>query len=791
MTLEAWGYPWGASPSGSVSLSPVNPSTTMNGSPLRLAFSSSSSPWTAALAAIGLLLCGSTAARAQNAGWGGPSFDSAESFPTGSKPESKLWWNDGIWWGCLWSEEAQSFTIHRLLARTETWLDTGIAVDSRPKSRADCLWDGTKLYIASHEYTDGVGGPGHALELYRYSYDPHADRYALDVGFPAVIGDAKTEALVIDEDSTGTLWAVWRAGSRVWFASTRGDDRSWSAPQVHPRSTSSLDEDDLASVVSFDGKIGVLWSDQVLDAYRFTFHEDGSPATTWSPLETVLSVPADDDISLRAARDGRVFVALSTHAAEVRLEVRSTTGTWTDHLVARNADDWCNPVLVLDEEDATLHVFGTTPIAQGAIHEKVAAMDAPVFAAGLGTPVIRVASRPALGEPTSTKQSVSSETGLVVLASHHTLRRYAHHHDSLGGPRPSVPVAVFHADPRAGFQPLRVQFLDASTGLPSNWAWTFGDGATSTQRNPVHTYTQAGQYSVSLRVSNGLGSDLQTRADFVRVDAPPTSLVVRAIADSDAYEGTPDTNRGGLPTLRIRGGRSSDYRSFVKFFVPPMPGQITSAEFVLGVVDDSSEDDGAVYRVSDDWGESTLTWDHMPSFPSNRIGDFGNATTGSTIGLDVSSAVRGSGTVSFGLRSTDFHSATYAARESDVPPELRLTLVQPFSARPEPRFESNRSSGTAPLAVQFFDASSGLVDSWTWDFGDGATSDLQNPSHTYALPGSYAVSLTVTNSRGATARSESGSLSVQPRAPRAPAPLAPDGPEAAPIPATSSRPASR
>ncbi len=51
--------------------------------------------------------------------------------------------------------------------------------------------------------------------------------------------------------------------------------------------------------------------------------------------------------------------------------------------------------------------------------------------------------------------------------------------------------------------------------------------------------------------------------------------------------------------------------------------------------------------------------------------------------------------------------------------------------------------GAAPLTVQFTDISTGPVVAWAWDFGDGATSQLQNPQHTFMQPGSYAVSLTV------------------------------------------------
>jgi PKD repeat protein len=705
------------------------------------------------LSTVGLLLLStSVAPSAQAAGFAGPSYAGALSVPTGSRSESKLWWNDGIWWGCLWSTAARSFTIHRRITSPESWFDTGVAVDARPKSRADCLWDGAKLYIASHEYSGGTGIPGDPLELYRYSYDPHADRYSLDVGFPTVIADAKSKSLVIEEDATGTLWAVWMQGLRVWIAHTQGDDRFWSTPLLHPRSTSDLDSGDIAAVVSFQGgRIGVFWSDQVASAFRFSFHENGASDTAWSPVETVLAGPAlaDDEFALRAASDGRVFAALQTNTDEIRLEVRSPAGFWADLPVAGDADNWSSPILVLDEEQRIVHVFGTHPSALGAIHEKTAPMDALGFSAGSGTALIRDPRNGAIAEASSTKQSVRGSTGLVVIASHEGLQRYAFATDSLGGPRPAVPAAAFFADVRQPFPPASVQFFDASSGEPSQWSWAFGDGTTSRNRNPVHTYAQAGQYTVSLRVTNALGSDERTRVDLVRVMSPPTSLVVLAIADGDAYQGRPDENRGALGTLRIRGGRDDDYRSFMKFFIPPVPGQITSAGLLLGCINDSSGDDGSLYRVGDDWTEPWLTWNDQPDVVGGSLGSLNGVRSGETIAMNVSSVVRASGTVSFGLKNTSFHSATYSSRQGPVPPMLQLDLAQPFSALPEPRFEANRLAGAAPLTVQFFDTSSGRVEAWDWDFGDGTHSDLENPSHVFAGPGRYTVSLTARNANGA------------------------------------------
>jgi PKD repeat protein len=73
-------------------------------------------------------------------------------------------------------------------------------------------------------------------------------------------------------------------------------------------------------------------------------------------------------------------------------------------------------------------------------------------------------------------------------------------------PAVNPPVARFTFTPSGGSAPLTVQFTDTSTGDPSQWYWSFGDGATSNERNPTHTFMEARRYEVQLTVSNPLGS---------------------------------------------------------------------------------------------------------------------------------------------------------------------------------------------------------------------------------------------------------------------------------------------
>ncbi len=79
---------------------------------------------------------------------------------------------------------------------------------------------------------------------------------------------------------------------------------------------------------------------------------------------------------------------------------------------------------------------------------------------------------------------------------------------------------------------------------------------------------------------------------------------------------------------------------------------------------------------------------------------------------------------------------------------------------PTAAFTGVPTNGTAPLAVNFTDASTDLPTSWNWNFGDGETSTAQNPSHTYNTAGSYTVVLTATNAQGSDAETKTNYITA-------------------------------
>lgn|GEM_PF-3986100 len=101
------------------------------------------------------------------------------------------------------------------------------------------------------------------------------------------------------------------------------------------------------------------------------------------------------------------------------------------------------------------------------------------------------------------------------------------------------PVADFYTSNWYGAGPFMVSFSDRSRGAePMTWHWDFGDGTTSDRQNPAHTYTKAGFYFVTLRVSNHFGSDGLTKSAFIKAGNPqPLTPVTPPVPEKKRPEG--------------------------------------------------------------------------------------------------------------------------------------------------------------------------------------------------------------------------------------------------------------
>jgi PKD repeat protein len=692
----------------------------------------------------------------------GPGLPGAGTTPSASKPESKLWFNDGSWWGSLWSTSAGDFHIFRLNKATQEWIDTGVQLDNRGGTRADTLWDGQHLYVASHGFTN-VATPKYPARLYRLSYDASRKTYVHDAGFPVAINDYKSETLVIDKDQTGTLWATWVQGTSVMVTHTvDGNDAVWAAPFVLPAEGAiGLDPDDISSVVQIGGdRVGIMWSNQKASKMYFAVHKNSDPAHRWTGEVAVSGRGnADDHISLKSDGFGFVYAVTKTSQIDdlrplVYLLVRAPIGGWLKFTVGREEDSHTQPILLLDETNRMIHVFMSSPQAGGTIYHKMAPMLLPTFPGGLGTAFIESGAAGVINSATSTKQNISSRTGIAVLAVQNDPGIYWHNTldiqapgleaDFSGGPRTAgVPFSVpfrdrtignpsswmwffgdggwsrqrnpsytyktpglygvtlvvtdnrgristirrpayidarpltadFTANPPAGERPITISFTDKTIGSPTSWSWRFGDGATSTQRNPSHLYTRAGNFSVTLTVRDAAGkTSSKTRMVSVMAAFPFTP-----VADAQVRSITADRNYGASPVLRVKHGGSAataeHYRTYIRFNVSGLNGTVVTARLRLYVTD-ASTGGGTVYVSPAGWDELGLAWLNAPAHIGGALGTFGavNPGTWAEVTLPASAFARGNGTYDLVIEGTHprHGMSEYQSREGANPPQLLL-----------------------------------------------------------------------------------------------------------------------
>lgn len=534
-------------------------------------------------AVIAVLVAGGLMAPASAAegdiGHQGPSYSGATYVPTSDKPQSKLWHAHGSWWANMFDTVSQDWHIFRLDRSSQTWVDTGVAVDTRAGTLADALWNGSHLYVASHVVTlSGASQANSPARLYRYSYSPATDSFTLDAGFPTTITTNSSESLTIDQDSTGTVWATWTqvdgSGVGAVHANNTVDAAgTWGTPFVLPVSGVNPAADDISTIVAFGGnKVGILWSNQRDGTVYWAVRNDGAARDQWRGSSAIRGTnEADDHLNVKAIqadRAGRVFAVVKTglessgsSAPQIRVLVfKPGTGSWSTTTFGTVGDCHTRPQLVLDETNNAVHVVATAPSAPGCSHSgaagtiygKSASMDNPVFPTGRGTPLIRDADSPGMNDVTATKQSVDGQTGLVLLASEKNTRRYWHADIALT--RTAAPAAAFSVTPATGEAPLAVQFTDTSSGNPTAWAWNFGDGATSTEQNPAHTYTGAGTYTVTLTAS-GSGGTGAAATRTVTVTDPVAQGSVTAGASTTALS---TVAAAGVTIARPAGVASGD-----------------------------------------------------------------------------------------------------------------------------------------------------------------------------------------------------------------------------------------
>ena len=339
-----------------------------------------------------------------------------------------------------------------------------------------------------------------------------------------------------------------------------------------------------------------------------------------------------------------------------------------------------------------------------------------------------------------------------------------------------APVAVISSSSTGGEAPITIDFDGSGstddTGIVE-YLWDFGNGATSDEITPSTTYTQVGEFVVTLLVTDEGGLTNQSSVT-ITVTAPADNEPPTAVAQVDptegvapltvSYDATGSTDDNGIVAYMwdFDNGELSDSAQGSIVFDQPgiyniqlevfdeegLSGQTT----VQIIVNNPNGNEAPVSRISANplSGNAPLEVDFIGSASTDDVGivsyswDFADGTTGTNVNETHLYTVPGVYIVTLTVEDNE------GLTDSET---VEILVLDPNNTAPIAQIAASSIFAQAPATIEFSSSASsddkGII-SYAWDFGDGGTSSLTNPSHEYTFGGIFEVTLTVTDLEGLT-----------------------------------------
>lgn len=314
-----------------------------------------------------------------------------------------------------------------------------------------------------------------------------------------------------------------------------------------------------------------------------------------------------------------------------------------------------------------------------------------------------------------------------------------------------VTARFTNSNPSSCTAPLTVSFTNNSAGPGIlSYQWNFGDGSLSTASNPSHTYTLPGVYSVALIATSSDGcSDTLRKANLVRVAAfqsnfnAPSSICTNTTTTLiNTTSPVPSSSTwyfsDGLVINDINATRSFNVPgNYTVKLVNDIGGCRDSVTKTITVSTRPTANFSAP-RPNGCQLPFTVNFTNQSAGAAAWLWDFGDGTTSTQASPSHVYDRFGSYTVKLVV--------TNSAGCKDSLTQNNLIRIEP----PIVSFTANPRSGCIPLTVNFKDSifSVDSVVSYFWDFGDGTSSALRTPTHTYTTDGGYNVKLVITTAGG-------------------------------------------
>ena len=284
-----------------------------------------------------------------------------------------------------------------------------------------------------------------------------------------------------------------------------------------------------------------------------------------------------------------------------------------------------------------------------------------------------------------------------------------------------------------------VIFSDLTSNSPNSWLWDFGDGNTSTQQNPTHTYTATGTYDVQLISYNNFGSDTVIQNNLIQVNLAntppsPASCIPQTQISGFGY-GITEFQIGGIH--KLSGNSSEGYSDFTCDSTLLYVGDF----YDVRAVHESPSDQN--FSMWIDLNNDGILDNNTELLLSNNNAD---STTGT---IQIPSIASLNTPLRLRIMSDFFFSGNLDPCTNPVYGQAEdYTVYLAINTNPPSVDFNSNTNYSCDGTVNFFDQSSNLPNAWYWDFGDGNSSIFQNPTHQYDSNGVYDVTLTVSNSYG-------------------------------------------
>lgn len=323
---------------------------------------------------------------------------------------------------------------------------------------------------------------------------------------------------------------------------------------------------------------------------------------------------------------------------------------------------------------------------------------------------------------------------------------------------PPVLSATASASPTTIVTGDTVDFTGAASGgsTPYTWNWDFGDGNTSTLQNPSHIYQQDGTFTATLTVTD---ANTNTSSDTVIINVVDNALTVSASADPTLVQmGVPvdftATASGGVAPYTWSWDFGDSVTStqqnptYTYYQSGSFTATVTVTDDIGSSVSDSVQVDVYAEFIIETNGpyealvdgtiilNATVTGGNAPFSFDWNLGD-GVTKTGQDITHVYSSP--GVYTIQLSVEDNEGLTETIETTATIYSDQLNAEIISPSEAIEGDtiEFTGSVSNGVSPYT-------------WSWDFGDGATANTQNTTHTYDEQGDYTVTLTVVDDLGTT-----------------------------------------